>query len=67
MEYEVVDTITGFSIEAGDRVRLWSGLEFVVLGIESVDNGYNLYYCDEFEDDNLIVFVEEDEFVELLG
>jgi hypothetical protein len=67
MEYEVIDTITGFSIEPGDRVRLWSGEEFVVLGVEGVDNGYNLRYRDEFEDDDLVIFVEEDEFVELLG
>ena len=67
MEYEVIDPITGFSIEPGDRVRLWSGEEFVVLDVDSVDNGYNLRYRDEFEDDDLIVFVDEDEFVELLG
>jgi hypothetical protein len=67
MEYEVIDTITGFSIEPGDRVRLWSGEEFVVLGVESVDNGYNLRYRDEFEDDDLVIFVGDDEFVELLG
>ena len=67
MEYEVIDTITGFSIEPGDRVRLWSGEEFVVLGIEGVDNGYNLRYRDEFEDDDLVIFVDDDEYVELLG
>jgi hypothetical protein len=67
MEYEVIDTITGFSIEPGDRVRLWSGEEFVVLGVEGVDNGYNLRYRDEFEDDDLVIFVGDDEFVELLG
>lgn len=67
MEYEVIDTITGFSIEPGDRIRIGSGIELVVLGIEGVDYGYNLRYRDEFEDDDLVVFVGDDEFVELLG
>ncbi len=67
MEYEVIDTITGFSIEPGDRIRLASGEEFSIIEVEGVDGGYNLRYRDEFEDEDLIIFVDEDEFVELLG
>jgi len=67
MEFEVIDTITGFSIESGDLIRLASGEEFIVKEVESVDGGYNLRYYDAWEDEYVTVLIDEDEFVELLG
>lgn len=67
MEFEVLDTITGFSVERGDLIRLASGEEFTVTEVDSVDGGYNLRYYDAWEDEYVTVFIDEDEFVELLG
>jgi hypothetical protein len=66
MEYEVIDTVTGFSIEPGDMIRLSDGMELYVTDIESVDGGYNVISKDGW-DDEIITFIDEDEYVELLG
>jgi hypothetical protein len=66
MEYEVIDTVTGFSIEPGDMIRLSDGMELYVTDIESVDGGYNVISKDGW-DDEVITFIDEDEYVELLG
>jgi hypothetical protein len=66
MEYEVIDTVTGFSIEPGDMIRLNDGMELYVTDIESVDGGYNVISKDGW-DDEVITFIDEDEYVELLG
>jgi hypothetical protein len=67
MEFEVIDTITGFSIESGDLIRLGSGDEITVKEVESIDGGYIIRYYDAWEDECISVFVDEDEYVELLG
>ena len=66
MEYEVLDTITGFSIEPGDLIRLGDGVELYVKDIEPVDGGYNVCSSDGWGDE-IFIFIDEDEYVELLG
>ena len=67
MELEVIDTLTGFSLEKGDIIRTADGYEVTVDEVEHVDGGYHVRYLDWETDEFVILFIDEDEFVELLG
>jgi len=67
MEYEVLDTLTGFSLEKGDLIRTNDGFEITVDSVDHVDGGYEVRYLDWETDEYATLFIDEDEFVELLG
>ena len=67
MEYEVLDTLTGFSLEKGDLIRTNDGFEITVDSVDHVDGGYEVRYLDWQTDEYATLFIDEDEFVELLG
>lgn len=67
MEYEVLDTLTGFSLEKGDLIRTTDGFEVTVDSVDHVDGGYEVRYLDWETDEFATLFIDEDEFVELLG
>lgn len=67
MELEVIDTLTGFSLEKGDIIRTADGFEITVDSVDHVDGGYEVRYLDWQIDEFATLFIDEDEFVELLG
>ena len=66
-EFEVIDTLTGFSLEPGDIIRTADGFEVTVSDVDHVDGGYEVRYLDYETDEFATLFIDEDEFVELLG
>ena len=66
-DFEVIDTLTGFSVEPGDIIRTADGFEVTVNEVDHVDGGYNIRYLDHETDEFATLFIDEDEFVELLG
>ncbi len=65
-EYLVADNLYGFSLEIGDHVRTKTGQEFIINGIVSIDEGYELHFTDLFIDEEEVYLLEEDETVDLL-
>lgn len=66
-EFEVLDTLTGFSLEPGDIIRTADGFEVTVNNVNHVDDGYEIVYLDHETEEFATLFIDEDEFVELLG
>ena len=64
-EYEVIDRLLGFSLEPGDTIR-YNDQAVIVEDIEDVDGGYNVYFIDPFDDEENFLFIQEDEFIDLL-
>lgn len=65
-DYEVIDRLLGFSLEPGDLIK-YDDQTVVVEAVDAVDGGYNVYFIDPYDDEENYIFIEDDEFVDLLG
>jgi hypothetical protein len=65
-EYAVADKLYGFSIEPGDIIRTTDGQEILVSLVDSVEDGYDIYYTDPFEGEEGVYHLPEDDMVDLL-
>lgn len=65
-DYKEIDRLYGLSIEAGDMVRLPNGDIVTVTRTESVEDGYDIFYLDLFEDEELVYTLDDTDTVSLL-
>ena len=65
-DYEVIDRLLGFSLEPGDLIK-YDDQAVVVETVDAVDGGYNIYFIDPYDDEENYIFIQDDEFVDLLG
>ena len=65
-DYILADKLYGFSIESGDVLRTKDGQEILVKSVNSVDDGYDIYNTDLFEDEEGMYHLEEDDTIDLL-
>ena len=65
-DYKEIDRLYGLSIESGDMVRLPNGDIVTVTRTESVEDGYDIFYLDLFEDEELVYTLDDTDTVSLL-
>lgn len=65
-DYKEIDRLYGLSIEAGDMIRLPNGDIVNVTRTESVEDGYDIFYLDLFEDEELVYTLDDTDTVSLL-
>lgn len=56
----------GLSVEAGDLLQLPNGEIVTITRTESTVDGYDLFYLDLFEDEELVYSLGDNELVTLL-
>lgn len=65
-EYKEVDKLFGLSIEPGDMIRLPNNDVVTVTRVEPVEDGYDIFFLDLFEDEELVYTLEDTQAVSLL-
>ena len=65
-DYEVIDRLLGFSLEPGDLIK-YNDQAIVVEVVDAVDGGYKVWFIDPYDDEEDYIFIEDDEYVDLLG
>jgi hypothetical protein len=65
-DYKAIDKLSGYSIEPGDLVELPNGEVITVIRTDATADGYDVFYLDLFEDEELVYSLPDNEFVTLL-
>lgn len=65
-EYKEIDTLVGMTIEPGDIVKLPDNSIVCITRTEPTVTGYDLFFLDLFEDEELCYSLSDDECVSLL-
>lgn len=65
-DYKEIDRLFGLSVEAGDLIKLPTNEIITVTRTEPTDSGYDLYYLDLFEDEELVYSLGDNDLVTLL-
>jgi hypothetical protein len=65
-EYKEIDKLIGMTIEPGDMVKLPSGDIVTITRTDPTAEGYDLFFLDLFEDEELCYSLPDDEMVSLL-
>ena len=65
-EYKEIDQLLGMTIEPGDLIKLPNGDVVTIIRTESTKDGYDLFFLDLFEDEELVYSLPENEKVSLL-
>lgn len=65
-DYKEIDKLFGISIEAGDMIRLPNNDVVTVTRVEPVEDGYDIFFLDLFEDEELVYTLEDTQAVSLL-
>lgn len=65
-DYKEIDRMFGLSVEAGDLLQLPNGEIVTITRTESTVDGYDLFYLDLFEDEELVYSLGDNELVTLL-
>ncbi len=65
-EYKEIDTLVGMTIEPGDIVKLPDNSIVCITRTEPTVTGYDLFFLDLFEDEELCYSLPDDECVSLL-
>jgi hypothetical protein len=65
-EYKEIDQLLGMTIEPGDLIKLPNGDVVTIVRTESTKEGYDLFFLDLFEDEELVYSLPENEKVSLL-
>ncbi len=65
-EYKEIDKMFGLSIEPGDLIKLPNSEIISVIRTEPTDYGYDVFYLDLFEDEELVYSLSDNEMVSLL-
>jgi hypothetical protein len=65
-EYKEIDTLVGMTIEPGDIVKLPDKSIVCITRTEPTVTGYDLFFLDLFEDEELCYSLSDDECVSLL-
>jgi hypothetical protein len=65
-EYKEIDTLVGMTIEPGDIVKLPDNSIVCITRTEPTITGYDLFFLDLFEDEELCYSLSDDECVSLL-
>ena len=64
-EYKEIDTLIGMCIESGDIVKLPDNSIVCITRTEPTVTGYDLFFLDLFEDEELCYSLSDDECVSL--
>jgi len=65
-EYKEIDQLVGMTIEPGDMVKLPNGDIVNILRTEPTATGYDLFFLDLFEDEELVYSLDDNQKVTLL-
>jgi hypothetical protein len=65
-EYKEIDKLIGMTIEPGDMVKLPNGDIVTITRTDPTAEGYDLFFLDLFEDEELCYSLPDDEMVSLL-
>jgi hypothetical protein len=65
-QYVVIDKLIGMTIEPGDIVKLPDNSIVSITRTEPTTNGYDLFFLDLFEDEELCYSLSDDEMVGLV-
>jgi hypothetical protein len=65
-QYKEIDQLLGLSIEPGDLVRLPNGDVVTITRTEPTKEGYDLFFLDLFEDEELFYSLDDNQKVALL-
>ncbi len=65
-DYKEIDRLIGMTIEPGDMVKLPNNDIVTITRTEPTSDGYDLFFLDLFEDDELCYSLLDDETVSLL-
>lgn len=65
-EYKEIDQLLGMTIEPGDLIKLPNGDVVTIIRTESTKDGYDLFFLDLFEDEELVYSLDDNEKVSLL-
>ena len=65
-EYKEIDTLVGMTIEPGDIVKLPDNHIVCITRTEPTVTGYDLFFLDLFEDEELCYSLSDDQCVSLL-
>ena len=66
-EYKEIDQLLGLSIEPGDLIQLPNGDVVTIIRTESTKDGYDLFFLDLFEDEELVYTLDDNQKVSLLA
>lgn len=65
-EYKEIDKLLGMSIEPGDLLKLPNNEIVRIIRSEETLSGYDLFFLDLFEDEEICYSLDDAEFVTLL-
>ena len=65
-EYKEIDQLLGMTIEPGDLIKLPNGDVVTIIRTEATKDGYDLFFLDLFEDEELVYNLPDNEKVTLL-
>jgi hypothetical protein len=65
-EYKEIDQLLGLSIEPGDLIKLPNNDVITVTRTEPTKDGYDVFYLDLFEDEELVYSLPDNQKVTLL-
>jgi len=65
-DYKEIDKLIGMCIEPGDIVKLPNNDIVTIIRAEPTQDGYDLFFLDLFEDDELCYSLSDDDSVSLL-
>jgi hypothetical protein len=65
-DYKEIDKLVGMTIEPGDMVKLPNNDIVTITRTEPTADGYDLFFLDLFEDDELCYSLSDDDCVSLL-
>jgi hypothetical protein len=65
-DYKEIDKLIGMCIEPGDMVKLPNNDIVTITRVEPTQDGYDLFFLDLFEDDELFYSLSDDDSVSLL-
>jgi hypothetical protein len=65
-DYKEIDRLFGLSIEAGDLIKLPNNEIVTVTRVDPVSDGYDIFYLDVFEDEELVYTLDDTDTVSLL-
>jgi len=65
-DYKEIDKLIGMCIEPGDIVKLPNNDIVTITRVEPTQDGYDLFFLDLFEDDELCYSLSDDDSVSLL-
>jgi hypothetical protein len=65
-EYKEIDQLLGMTIEPGDLIKLPNGDVVTIIRNEPTKEGYDLFFLDLFEDEELVYSLDDNQKVSLL-